>query len=329
MDNNVKLSIVVPMYNSEKYIVNCLYSLLNQEIPNENYEIIVVNDGSTDNGEKLVKKYKEKHSNIKIITVKNGGQSYARNIGMDNAVGEYIFFVDSDDYISYNSISKVLDKTIKNNLDMMFFDLKRVEDNSKVKCDYNDDNEVKIVDGIKYFADNNVNNGPWHFFISRRFIKKNNLRFIEGRFCEDGMFLIACIFEAKSVSKCNTDIYRYVVRQNSTTTQKSREHLIKMIDDFMYAINYINDFYKTAVKNNYPEEFLCRLKSRRNSYIFFMQIRMIKHKVGFKYASEVIRRLEESNCYKYKRMKKSEYGDLKTTIIWLILNNKLLFCSLC
>ena len=329
MENNIKLSIVVPMYNSEKYIGNCLNSLLNQEIPSKNYEIIVVNDGSTDNGEQIVRDYQSKNDNIKVVTVKNGGQSYARNIGIDSANGDYIFFVDSDDYISYNSISKVLEKTIKNNLDMMFFDLKRVEDNSKIKGDYNNDNEVKIIDGIEYFANNNVNNGPWHFFISKKFIEKNNLKFVEGRFCEDGMFLISCIFAAKRVSKCNTDIYRYVVRKNSTTTKKSKEHLIKMIDDFMYAINYINDFYKIAVKNNYPDQFLCRLKSRRNSYIFFMQIRMIKHKVGFKYANEILKRLEDINCYKYKRMKKSEYGDLKTTIIWLILNNKLLFCSLC
>ena len=85
------------MYNSEKYIRNCLDSLLNQGLAIKDYEIIVVNDGSTDGSEQIVRQYNDKYENIKIITVKNGGQSYARNIGIDNANGDYLFFVDSDD----------------------------------------------------------------------------------------------------------------------------------------------------------------------------------------------------------------------------------------
>lgn len=329
MINKIKLSIIVPMYNAEKYISNCLDSLLGQGISSDMYEIIVVNDGSTDDGEKIVNGYQEEYKNIRLITVENGGQSYARNIGINNAVGEYLFFVDSDDYISNKSISEILIKTVENNFDMMFFDLKRVTTDLEIECSYKNTDKILITDGIEYFSKNNVNNGPWHYFISKRFINENNLRFVEGRFCEDGMFLISCIFAAKRVSYCKVDVYRYVVRPNSTTTKKPKEHLTKMIDDFMYAIDYINKYYEEALIRGYSKEFLERLRSRRNSYIYFMQIRMIKSKVGFKYANEIINKLKAINCYKYKRMNKSEYGDLKTTAIWMILNNKLLFCSLC
>ena len=325
----MKLSIVVPMYNSEKYIGKCLESLVSQEISNQEYEIIVINDGSTDGSKDIVKNYINKYKNIRIISVENGGQSKARNIGIDNAKGEYIFFVDSDDYISKNSLKRLLDRSIEYKLDMMFFDLKQVDDENEVDCKYNMDNGLKIKDGIQYFADNNVNNGPWHYLISRNFVIENNLRFIEGKFCEDGMFLISSIFEAKRVSYSKVDVYRYVMRSNSTTSQKSKEHLIKMVDDFMFAIDYINNYYNKAIKNNYSSKFIQRLESRRNSYIYFMQIRMIKAKVGRRYAKQIIKKLKKIDCYKYKRMSKSEYTDFKTTLIWSILNLRFLFCFLC
>ena len=329
MESIIKLSIIIPMYNVESYIGFCIESLLKQGISKKEYEILVINDGSTDSSEKVVEEYIEKYENIRIISVINGGQSYARNIGIDNSRGKYLFFVDSDDYIANYSIKEALNKAIELKLDMMFFDLKRVDNNLEINCSYNEDRELTILNGIEYFSKNNVNNGPWHFFISRSFIEENNLRFIEGRYCEDGMFLISSIFNAKRVSHYNVDVYRYVIRSNSTTTKRSKEHLIKIIDDFMYAINFINEYYKKAIEMGYSEQFLDRLRSRRNSYIYFMQIRMIKSKVGFKYASETIDKLKQIKCYRYTRMDKSEYSDFKTTIIWKILNNKFMFCFLC
>lgn len=325
----MKLSIIVPMYNSEKYINNCINSLLKQNISNEDYEILIVNDGSIDNSKQIVEKYQRENINIKLISVENGGQAYARNIGVKNASGKYLFFVDSDDYITEYSLDKALNKTIDNEVDMMFFDLKRVNNDKEKICRYANCENIKIINGIKYFTDNNVNNGPWHFFISRKFIIKNNIFFQEGRFCEDGMFLISCIFSAVKVSYCNVDIYRYVIRDNSTTTNKSKEHILKTIEDFMFAIEYIDSYYKDAIDRSYCKEFLSRLKSRRNSYIYFMQIRMIKSKVGFKYANDVIRRLKTINCYTYSRMRKDEYGDFKTTLIWRVLNCRYLFVALC
>ena len=119
------------------------------------------------------------------------------------------------------------------------------------------------------------------------------------------------------------------MRSNSTTSQKSKEHLIKMVDDFMFVIDYINNYYNKAIKNNYSSKFIQRLESRRNSYIYFMQIRMIKAKVGRRYAKQIIKKLKKIDCYKYKRMSKSEYTDFKTTLIWSILNLRFLFCFLC
>lgn len=325
----MKLSIVVPMYNSEHYIENCIESLLAQDISENEYEILIINDGSTDSSLNIVERYIKNNTNIRVITVENGGLSRARNLGIDNALGEYIFFVDSDDYIANNTLKNILEKTIKNKIDMMFFDLKIVYDEKNKISSHNIDNELNIISGIQYFEDNNVNNGAWHYLISRKFLNENNLRFVEGRFCEDGMFLISCIFEARRVSHCNVDVYRYVMRSNSITSKKSKDHLFKMIDDFIFAINYINGYCNKAIENKFSNKFIERLVSRRNSYIYFMQIRMIKAKVGSKYAKNILGRLKDIDCYKYSRMKKSEYPDFKTTVIWNLLNCKTIFCMLC
>ena len=95
----MKLSIIVPMYNAERYIDTCLNTLVKQDILDSEYEIIIINDGSTDNSVNIVKKYIQKHENINLISVKNGGQSRARNIGIENSKGKYLYFVDADDYI--------------------------------------------------------------------------------------------------------------------------------------------------------------------------------------------------------------------------------------
>lgn len=325
----MKLSIIVPMYNVEKYIGNCLNTLLNQKISDDEYEILIINDGSTDKSGEIAKSYEEEYKNIKVITVSNGGLSKARNIGIENALGDYIFFVDSDDYISERSIHKILDKTINNNLDIMFFDVKRVDNEKELNCSYYEDCTPIIKSGIDHFTQNNVNNSACHYLISRKFISDNNLKFQEGRMCEDGMFLISSIFKAKRVSYSKIDIYRYVIRSNSITTRKTKNHLINVINDFIFAIKHINKYYNKAVEENYPIEFIKKLESRRNSYIFFCQIRMIKCGIGFKEASRIIRELEEIDCYKYTRMNKNDYPGLKTTIIWKILNLKYIFNVLC
>lgn len=329
MNSNPKLSIIVPMYNCENYIETCVDSLLNQELSLNEYEIIIIDDGSTDNSRAIVEKKYNNYENIRIISFKNGGQSYARNKGIENAKGKYIFFVDADDYISKNSIKNILDLSLKNNLDMMFFDISRVESDTEFICRYNEIKKIDVVDGIMYFANNNVNNGPWQYLISKEFIKNNNLRFVEGRYCEDGMFLISCIFKAKRVSYSKVDIYRYVIRANSTITKRNNEHLEKIIEDFVYAIEYINQYYKEAKKKDYPKNFIEQLETRRNSYIFFMQVRMIKSRVGYKNAKKIIKRLRDINCYKYKRLTKKYYPDIIFGIGHKIFNCENLFCSLC
>lgn len=123
----MKLSIVIPMFNAENYISRCLNSALDQNLPNNEYEIIIINDGSTENSLKICQEFAIKHSNIKIISTENLGQSSARNAGIQISKGEYIYFIDSDDYISTNSLDILIEESLKFNLDILCFKMIRTK----------------------------------------------------------------------------------------------------------------------------------------------------------------------------------------------------------
>ena len=115
------LSIVVPCYNSEEHIERCLNSLINQNLNEQDYEIIVINDGSTDNSKKHVENIKKNHKNIRLYYQENKGLGAVRNRGMEIAKGKYIYFIDSDDYLAYNTLGAIVDCLIKFNLDLIGF----------------------------------------------------------------------------------------------------------------------------------------------------------------------------------------------------------------
>lgn len=116
------LSIIVPVYNVEEYVGECLDSLLDQDITKEDYEIICVNDGSTDKSGEIVSDYVMKHSNVVLLEKENGGVGSARNLGLDNAGGDYVWFVDSDDLVQPNVLGSMKFQTEQNNCDRLIFE---------------------------------------------------------------------------------------------------------------------------------------------------------------------------------------------------------------
>lgn len=121
MTDTIKLSLVIPMYNVELYIEKCLNSCINQDLSSNEYEIIIVNDGSKDTSLSRAEAIARKHNNIKIISQENGGLSSARNTGLKNAKGEYIWFIDSDDWIEPNVLKNLYQIASHNNLDILRF----------------------------------------------------------------------------------------------------------------------------------------------------------------------------------------------------------------
>ena len=128
----IKISVIVPVYNTEKYLPKCLDSLVNQTL--KDIEIIIVNDGSPDNSQKIIDDYVKKYKNIKAFEKKNGGLSDARNYGIKKASGEYIAFLDSDDYVTVDMYEKMYKKAISQHFDMVVCDLNYVYNDKVVKA---------------------------------------------------------------------------------------------------------------------------------------------------------------------------------------------------
>ena len=183
--NKLKLSIIVPFYNVEKYIAKCLDSLLDQDIPELEYEIICVNDCSPDNSRNIVIEYQKNHPNIILIEHEsNKRQGAARNTGLSKTRGQFVWFVDSDDWIMSNCLKDILSICEKGFLDILAFNFLRVENQENiVKKGNTFKNSVNIMDGCNYihlyFGEDFVNyllGYPWMYLYKTIFLKKHKNR---------------------------------------------------------------------------------------------------------------------------------------------------------
>lgn len=199
---DIKVSVIVPVYNCEKYIEECIKSLLGQTL-NE-CEFIFVNDGSTDKSCEIIKKYQKIDNRIKLINQKNSGVSVARNIGLKNAIGQYVGFVDADDYIQFNYYETLYDVAIKNNCDVVICNWKSQANTLNLPFKKN-----KVLDKryIKeniypYFIQYEGMNSVWNKIFKSELIKKNNIEFPnEIKLGEDA------IFNIKAFSYLNNCLY--------------------------------------------------------------------------------------------------------------------------
>lgn len=224
-----KISVIVPVYNVENYIEKCLYSLVNQTL--EDIEIIVVNDGSEDKSEDVINKFaKEFPNKIKYYQKENGGLSDARNYGINHATGEYIGFVDSDDYIELSMYKKM-------------YDLAKKDESDIVECDFYwvYPNKTKIDIGIEY-------NKKEDFFISSRvmacnkIIKKeiiNDIAFPKGLRYEDVEFFYKLLPNVNKISLLKEPLYYYIQRDSSISNMQNERTA-----EIFTILNNILEFYK-------------------------------------------------------------------------------------
>lgn len=326
----MKLSFVIPVYNVEKYLDNCIGSLYRQNLEESDFEVICVNDGSKDGSLNVLKRWQALHNNLVIINQENGGQSKARNAGICASKGKFIRFIDSDDYIADGVTNDAVNMAINNQLDILYTSTLGTnrEDEYKPRFSECDENSITISCGKDYFVNNNTPNGAWEYFISRDFIISNNLKFEEGRICEDGMFTLTSLTLAQRVSKCNVDYYRYIQRPNSITTRKELKHIQKTADDFAYAVAYINNIILNEKQAYGNTEYVQKLVQRRNSYFFYFQIRTIKACFSKKQIKSYLKKFRTEGCYPNSGLTKDYYFIHKLLsklfqIEWLYL----LFCK--
>ena len=227
-----KFSIVIPVYNSEKYLNKCIDSVINQNY--KNYEIIVVNEGSQDDSQSIMDSYGKKIKNIHIPQKNTFGPSYSRNIGVSEATGDYILFLDSDDYYELDLLHK-LDETLDNDYDLVRFEIQYDKNGVKEKikgctstCIYDDG-----ISAFNEICNYSIVESPCCYAFNRKFFLKNKFEFKVNTLHEDFGLIPMILIKAKSVKCINYIGYNYVIHDNSIMTNNSNERVIKKCNDFL------------------------------------------------------------------------------------------------
>jgi len=261
MQNNL-VSIIVPFYNVEKYIGRCIDSLIKQTY--QNIEILLVDDCSTDYALEIAKKYSKTDSRINILQYeKNRGLAGARNYGIEKANGEYVLFVDSDDYIEANTIERLNEKAKHNNLCVLEANYFKESHNSTEILPRRSNYKDIVYSGKKYW--DSIPIAPvvaWNKFYNLSLLKKNYIRFKLRKF-EDVAFTAEVFMQAKRVMNIDFPFYHYIVRENSIMTETTS---ISHLED-AYAL--IKDM-KTLFKDNHENEQM--KKSYLYSFIGFFRL---------------------------------------------------------
>lgn len=243
----MKVSVIVPVYNTEKYLRRCLDSLVNQTI--EDIEIIVINDCSPDNSKEILKEYEKKHKDkIKVFHNKtNKGIGYNRNYGIKKATGEYIGFVDSDDWVNETMYDKLYKKAKEDNLDLVLCNFHKMleKENNLEEIDANE---------ISYFKNTNLKQtpnllldvelAPWNKLYKKELIKE--ITFPENLKYEDTIFVLKAMARSKKIGMVDEKLNYYLVRSKSETTVMNKKvydilKVSKMMIDELKSHDYYND----------------------------------------------------------------------------------------
>lgn len=250
MDIYPILSVIIPVYNTANYLKKCLNSIIKQSI--DNIEIICINDGSTDNSLSILEEYQLIDSRIKIFTKKNEGLSVARNIGISNAKGKYITFVDSDDFLEINTYELALKRFISNDVDAVYFSTNLIFEHNFYNANHGEYYEHKYH-GVIDLTPNVIKSMDvcaWNKIYKREIINKYKIRFPEGLLYEDNPFFWSYMLVSRKVYFMDEKLYNYTIRQNSImglTSQRKIKNLGKYDNglDKLLCFEYLLQFIFT------------------------------------------------------------------------------------
>lgn len=298
------ISVIIPVYNVEQYISKCLDSVVNQTM--KDIEIIVVNDGTKDNSERVIKEYEKNYNNIKYVVKENGGLSDARNYGVKYATGKYIAFLDSDDYLDVNLFNN-LKECIDKDFDIIKYKMVIVDEN---------ENEIERVDGpifdrksgteaFNELCYKDVMMQPaWLYLYRKQFWDKYNFSYPVGKLHED--FARTSLIMLKAQSVCSVDYYGYYYVQSSTSItrgnnqEKIMQRAMDLLEHYDYMINEIKEYKldkKTDenIKIYYTNSIILKVgelsKENRKKYIEEIKKRKLYSNIKVKNIKQLIKKI--------------------------------------
>ena len=258
----IKISVIIPVFNTEKYLKECLDSVINQSL--RDIEIICINDGSSDKSFEILTDYESGDNRFKIINQTNKGLSESRNIGIKHSTGEYILFLDSDDYLELNALNNLYDIATSKNSDLILFKIINFS-NEEFRDEYFDMQFLKEIIGDNTFNWMDVKDKLFDISVTapgKLFKRKliENIEFPKNLIFEDNLFFIKTIFNAKKVFFYDEYLYHRRIRKNSITNSNFEKY-----SDVIEIFNLIEEYIKSI---GYHEEFKLQLFYKKTKNIF-------------------------------------------------------------
>lgn len=323
----IQLSIIVAIYNTEKFLIRCLDNLLQQGLSPHEYEIIVINDSCPNNSGEIIKSYISKHSHISFIEPENQEIGETRNIGITLARGKYIYFMDSDDYICNDVMGDIVSFMDKEELDIFGFGITNTT-RSSIPTPLIKENlkDITVYEGKTYISQFNFSSESVWLVINLEFLRSNNIRFAPDAGFPKGVFTVQLLYHAKRMVVIPDIIYADFQYPNSELYRSGEEQIGILLEKYESTSDEYTKFLRRVeLENEINANGLERIRSKSISYIFFMLIKAVKSALTIKEIRQIIRRLRFKNYYPIKGFMGSDYRNNSTRLWLFTINNEILF----
>ena len=316
----MRLSYIIPLFNAENYIHQCLNSICNQPIDKKDFEIIVIDDGSKDESFLRAKEIAKQNDNIKVYHQENKGVSETRNRGIDLAKGNYIWFIDSDDYIISDTSNLLINCIEKYNLDILEFKMIRTKSRILNKPINNTpSSDIKVLSGKVYASSFGYNESCCTSLYRRAFLLNTKIRFVEGKIMEDMVFNAEIVPLSNRIAYYPLNVYRYVINPKSIWTNKEPKALRKSIEDFIFMTKKISSIIKAYELNNIDTRII---KSKQQEMLYNITKRLLISNYKTNELNTIIKDLTINNIYPLQKYKGDNFYRKIETFLF---NRKFLF----
>ncbi len=314
--DQVLLSFIVPVYNTEVYVHQCLQSIVEQGLGAEEYEVLVVDDGSTDSSRRVIEAFASEHPQVRLLTQANAGVSAARNLALDHARGRFVMFVDSDDHLVSNVMPRLLHRALDENLEVLSFNYCCKDVEGGMLPHTRDDNyaTTAVMTGYDFLMTHSMTPYVWRFLISRDYLEQGHWRFDASLIvCEDGALIARFLLNASRVAHDDQEVYCYVKRAGSAMHNPDREHLRRRIYsqvDSAALIDATARQYELSTGRKAPAS----VDGVRNVYLYFSMTKALT--CGM--VDEIIERIGKAGLYPFPCVgPEADYRGMKWKIIHL------------
>lgn len=289
------LSVIIPVYNVERYIEKCILSVLQNGFSEDLYEIVIVDDESPDNSLHIINKFLQTHKNIRVISQENRGLGGARNTGIRTAIGKYLLFLDADDWYLQDTIGKLIQIAESESLEILEFGAQGIFTNGEIM--YSKSMDSEIMNGVDYYQKYRYLDSACNKLYNRDFVIGNKLFFLEKLYIEDYEFNTRALFRAKKIKATSLMAAQFLQSSDSITRNADPTKHIKMQEDIILVIKNINAFYKHEVKPDMPGQVSAYFEQKLSFLTVTLFYQLLKRNFKYKDIAQLKDRLQSEHIF--------------------------------